>query len=121
MKKSKMNMRPILYLVGLLLSSVGLVLLAQKDTVERANNEMKCNMYSMDCAAKGKNCCGIWNNGVCIKGDMSDDGMMCRENKWLGAGILVMFVLWIAFLILFLVSLFSCYSGEKKRGRKSRR
>jgi len=114
-----LNKRPLLYLVGMLLSSVGLVLLAQRDTVEQADNEAKCDMYSMDCSSKGKDCCGIWNNGVCMRG--KSDGYFCKENKMLGVGILVLFVLWVVFLLLFVASLFSCYSKDKKSKRSRRR
>lgn len=116
MSKSKMNKKPLLYLAGLLLSSVALVLLAQKDSVPEADNQMKCDMYSADCADRGKSCCGLWSDGVCLKGD--SDGQVCKENKLLGVGILVVFVLWVLFLVLFLLSLFRCY---KKDGKKSRR
>lgn len=115
------NKKPLFYFSGLVLSTIGLMVLAQKDTVPSADTEMKCNMFSLECAAKKQNCCGQWDpkSDLCIRGEKK--GGMCKEKRWLSVGISLLFLLWLVLLVLFIGSLFSCYGGGKKRGRRSKR
>lgn len=94
----------LLLILAIAMISIGIAY-SRKYEYTDIDNEADCQAKSQNCGEK--NCCALWDHGVCRKATIVDNGTECKANRHIGPAIIVIIgiALFVAFIATFVMAI----------------